>query len=48
MDLGVTAMCQDGGGLSGRIAATGAVTEASSFSPKNGILSHEEPNSTAR
>lgn len=31
MDLGATAMCQDGAGLSERIAVTGAVTEASSF-----------------
>lgn len=45
MDLGATAMSQDGAGLSERIAVTGAVTEASSFPTKIGILSHEGPNS---
>lgn len=45
MDLGATAMGQDGAALSERIAVTGAVTEASSFPAKNGILSCEGPNS---
>lgn len=48
MDLGATAMGQDGAGLSERVTVTGAVTEASSFPTKNCILSHERPNSTAR